>query len=205
MDFGALGGWAGIFHGWAVKYGYAGIFAATVLEGLGLPIPVEIPFVVAGLLMTQGKMSFLVVWMIATTGEVLGNLGGYWVGCRGGRALVDRYGRRLGVTDKELSKVASYFDRYGGATIIVARWFGIIRTPTIIAAGLGKMRLDAYTFYSLIAEASWTAGWLWLSYAFSGHYEAVINLIKPHLAWAITLAVFVIAGAWWWTIRNVRR
>ncbi len=205
MDIGALGGWAGIFYGWAVKYGYGGIFAATVLEGTGLPIPIEIHFIVAGLLMVQGKMSFPVVWVIATIGETLGNLGGYWVGYRGGRAVVDRYGRRLGVTDKELTKVQGYFARYGGATMVAARWFGIIRTPAIIAAGLGKMRLDAYVLYQLIAEATWTAGWLWLFYAFSGHYEVVINLIKPHLAWVITLAVVVIGGAWWWTIRRVRR
>jgi len=205
MDLSALRGWAGIFYSWAVRYGYAGIFAASALEGTGLPIPIEIPFMAAGLLMVKGKMTFAVVWIIATVGEVLGNLGGYWVGYRGGRAFVDRFGLRIGVTDKQLAKVSRYFERYGPMTIVAARWFGIIRTPAIVAAGLGKMRLEAYTFYSLIAEASWTAGWLWLFYAFSGHYQTVIGLVKPHLAWVIAVAVVVIGGAWWWTVRIVRR
>lgn len=205
MDLAALGGWAGVIYGWAIKYGYAGVFVATALEGTGLPIPIEIPFLAAGILMVQGKMSFPVVWVIATIGETIGNLVGYWVGYRGGRAFVDRYGRRLGVTDRGLSKVSSYFARYGGVTMVGARWFGIVRTPAIIAAGLGRMPLGTYVLYQLIAEASWTAGYLWVFYAFSGHYGVIIALIKPHLAWVITLAVIVVGGAWWWTVRNVRR
>ncbi len=199
-----LGVFAGLLFDWAVRYGYAAVFVASLFEGTGLPILVEIPFAVAGLLMARGEMSYPCVWLVATIAETLGNLAGYWIGRHGGQAFIDHYGARLHVTERDLATVSHWFDRYGGATIVVARWIGIIRTPTIIAAGLGRMRVGAYTFYSLIAEASWTAGWLWLFYAFGGHWRFILGLIRPHLAWIVTLVVFVIGGAWWWTIRSAR-
>ncbi|HEY3314162.1 MAG TPA: DedA family protein [Bacillota bacterium] len=204
MELGILGGWAGTLFDWAMRYGYWGILVASSLEGTGLPVPIEIPFAVAGILIVQGKMSFPMAWAVAAIGETIGNLGGYWIGYWGGQAFIERYGARFGITQKELARVSDWFARYGGGTIVLARWFGIIRTPTIIASGLAKMRLDVYVVYSLIAEASWTAGWLWLFYAFGGRWHIILRFVRPHLAALASVALVAGFGYWLWR-RNRRR
>lgn len=203
MELSALGGSAGSLFDWAMRYGLWGVFVASAFEGTGLPVPIEIPFAVAGILIAQGKMTFVAAWIVATIAETIGNVGGYWVGYYGGKAFVDRFGARLGVTQKELDRVASWFGRYGGATIVVARWFGIIRTPAIIASGLARMRLDVYVVYSLIAEASWTAGWLGLFYFFGGRWRWIFRFVGPHLpAFAALVGVAAFLYWLWWRSRS---
>ncbi len=203
MELHALGGWAGELFDWAMRYGLWGVFVASALEGTGLPVPIEIPFAVAGILIVHGKMSFVSAWVVAAIAETIGNVGGYWIGYYGGQAFVERFGDRLGVTQKELDRISAWFARYGGATIVVARWFGIIRTPAVIASGLARMRLDVYVTYSLFAEASWTAGWLGLFCFIGGRWRVIFRFVGPHLP--VFAALVGMAAFLYWLWRRSRK
>lgn len=159
MVFGPWGQW---FLAWASRYGYAALFVALLLEGTGLPVLVEIPYAVAGLLIARGQMSLLAATFYAAAGNVIGNVLGYLAGAYGGRPFVLRYGRRLHLPENSLELVERWFARYGDKTVLLARWFGIIRTPTIFAAGIARMDLRKYVFYAFLGAFSWCLAWIFM-------------------------------------------
>lgn len=138
------------------------LFVTLVVEGTGLPwVPYEPVFVVVGQLAEVNRLNPLVAIAVGSAGNLLGNLIGYWVGRRAGRALVERHGHRIHLGEEEMRLVEGWFGRYGAVTTLVGRFFGVIRTPAILMAGLAGMDLRRYVLYSALGAAVWTAVWVY--------------------------------------------
>ena len=76
----------------------------------------------------------LTAWAGAVTGDAIG----YAIGRFGGRALVVRYGRYVLLDKRRLEYVESFFQRHGGAVVVVARFFEVLRRSTVLLRGLPK-------------------------------------------------------------------
>ncbi len=166
------------------------LFVTLVIEGTGMPwVPYEPIFVVVGQLVEAHRLSSAAALVIGSAGNLLGNLLGYWVGRRAGRALAERYGHRIHLGPKEMRAMEAWFGRYGAATALVGRFFGVIRTPAILGAGLAGMKLHFYLIYSAIGSVIWTAVW---TYGALG----LVRLIPPGwhamATWAALLAGFTV-------------
>jgi membrane protein DedA with SNARE-associated domain len=148
---------------------YVVLFGLLVIEGTGVPgIPFEPAFLAAGYLIERGEMSFWGAVLVGTAGNLLGNLLGYWLGARPGRGLIERFLHR-GLGQDGLASARYWLGRYGAAVIIFARWFGPIRTPTILAAGVLGMEAGIYTLYSALGAFTWTLAWQYASWK-GAHY-----------------------------------
>ncbi|MDN5345405.1 MAG: hypothetical protein PWQ18_1519 [Clostridia bacterium] len=148
---------------------YLVLFGLLVIEGIGVPgVPFEPAFLAAGYLIERGEMSFWGAVLMGTAGNLLGNLIGYWLGARPGRGFIERLLHRGWGADG-LATARYWLGRYGAAVIIIARWFGPIRTPTILAAGVLGMDIWLYSFYSALGAFTWTMAWQYANWK-GAHY-----------------------------------
>lgn len=129
--------------------GYAGIVLLMSIESACIPLPSEIIMPFAGYLAYLGRFN---LYWAATAGAVGCNLGSavaYWIGARGGRPLVERYGRWVLLSNHDLEWVTNFFEKHGSIAVLVSRLLPIVRTFIAFPAGIARMsqlRFHIYTF-----------------------------------------------------------
>jgi membrane protein DedA with SNARE-associated domain len=135
--------------------GYAGVAALMAIESACIPLPSEIIMPFAGYVVYLGR--FNLFWA-ATAGAVGCNLGSaiaYWIGAKGGRPLVARYGRWVLMSQRDLELISNFFDKYGSATVLVGRLLPIVRTFIAFPAGIAKMNQVRFHIYTFVGSWPW--------------------------------------------------
>lgn len=141
-------------------YAYGALAGVLMLEGTGLPlVPFEPLFIATAVLISNRHLGFWPVVLYAAGGDLLGNLIGYHIGRTVGQLLLDRYGARLHFDAARVARTRGWFWRFGGGTLFIARFFGLIRTPAILLAGLTRMPVAVYALWCGVADILWVAGW----------------------------------------------
>lgn len=138
--------------GWG---GYAGIAALMGIESACIPLPSEVIMPFAGYLVYKG--AFTLFW-VATAGAIgcnLGSLVGYWIGAKGGRPLVERYGRWVLMSRHDLDRMTKFFVSYGAITVLVARLLPVVRTFIAFPAGIAKMPQIKFHVYTFLGSWPW--------------------------------------------------
>ena len=137
------------------KTGYAGIFALMTLESMVAPVPSEAVMPFAGFLLYQKTFTLFGVIVASTAGSLVGSLISYWIGAKGGRVIVLRYGKYLLLNTHHLDATERFFSRYGEWTIFVSRFIPIVRHLISIPAGIGRMKLGKFCAYTIAGAALW--------------------------------------------------
>jgi len=135
--------------------GYAGIVALMGIESACIPLPSEIIMPFAGYVVYLGHFN---LYLAATAGAVGCNIGSaiaYWIGAVGGRPLVERYGRMVLLSHRDLEWVTDFFAKYGSITVLVARLMPIVRTFIAFPAGIAKMSQVRFHLYTFIGSWPW--------------------------------------------------
>jgi len=159
-----------------IRYGYYGLFLWTLVDGTGIPNPVQLAFIASGYLIMHGVMSPYITITVATLGNLTGNIIAYYAGFYEGRSAIERYGRYLHIDDEDIRKVDQWFSRYGGLTNMVSRWIGITRTPAIWAAGITRMSVRTFAVYSFVGDLVWAVFLTYFSYVFSMNINVFLTL-----------------------------
>lgn len=160
-------------------YGPWAIFVLVLIEDFGIPVPGETALISAALLASQGKLP--IVWLLpaAWLGAVIGDNIGYCIGRFGGRRVVLRYGEKVGITDHRLARIERFFQRRGGAIVLVARFFVGLRQLNGLVAGIGCMAGPRFVLYNAIGAALWVAVWGFGVYWFGRHFRDALERFGP--------------------------
>ena len=135
--------------------GYAGIVALITLNSCGIPIPSEVILPFSGYLAYMGRFN---LFLVATAGAVGCNIGSaiaYWIGARGGRPLVERYGKWVLMSQHDLDRMSWFFERYGSIAILAGRMLPVVQTYVAFPAGIGKMPRLRFHIYTTVGS------WIW--------------------------------------------
>jgi len=135
--------------------GYGGIIALITLNSGGIPIPSEVILPFSGFLVYMGRFN---LYLVATAGMVGCNIGSaiaYWIGAKGGRPLVMRYGRWVLMSRHDLDRMSWFFDRYGSIAILAGRMMPVVQTFVAFPAGIAKMPRLRFHIYTSIGS------WIW--------------------------------------------
>lgn len=135
--------------------GYAGIAALIVLNSCGIPIPSEVILPFSGYLTYLGHFN---LFLVATAGAVGCNIGSaiaYWIGAKGGRPLVERYGKWVLMSRHDLDRMSWFFSRYGSIAILAGRMLPMVQTYVAFPAGIGKMPRLRFHIYTTLGS------WIW--------------------------------------------
>lgn len=192
---------------WLDRYGYGAVFAAVGVEGFGIPAPGE-TLLVAGAVTaaTQAQFHIALLLLAAFLAAVLGSSLGYFIGRRGGRALL----RRFRVAERHLQRVEQGFSRYGGGVIVIGRFFDGPRQLNGIAAGILEMPWWTFTAYNALGAALWVGCWGLGIYYLDEHWRAILGLIRQLNPWVTTvtlagMALLLAWGGYYWRRQNQTR
>lgn len=135
--------------------GYAGVAALMGIESACIPLPSEIIMPFAGYVVYQGHLS---LFWVATAGALGCNIGSavaYWIGAKGGRPLVERYGSWVLMSRHDLDRMTCFFERYGSITVLLGRLLPVVRTFIALPAGIAKMPQLRFHLYTFIGSWPW--------------------------------------------------
>ncbi|HEY0186620.1 MAG TPA: VTT domain-containing protein [Cellulomonas sp.] len=170
-------------------YALIGIIVVVFIEtGLLFPIlPGDSLLFTAGALVAQQQLDFP-LWLLCLLvflAAFLGDQVAYLIGAKAGRRLFARPDSRI-FKQKYIDQTYTYFDRYGGRTIIIARFVPIVRTYAPVAAGVGRMSYRHFVSFNVIGAAAWGVGITLLGYALGN-----ITFVKDNIEALIVLIVLV--------------
>ncbi|HVG50387.1 MAG TPA: DedA family protein [Xanthobacteraceae bacterium] len=168
-----LAGFAADFEQLVRDYGVIAVMIIITLESVGAPVPGETLLIFAAFLAARGEMSLPALAAAAWAGSVIGDNIGYLIGRKVGRAAIANFGSKVGLTEERFAKVEAVFVRYGGATVIFARFFSILRQLNGIVAGTLGMDWRRFLACNSIGAALWVGVWVLGSYYMAEHADRI--------------------------------
>ncbi|MEK7647218.1 MAG: DedA family protein [Patescibacteria group bacterium] len=153
--------------------GYFSVFFLMALESCGIPIPSEVIMPFSGFLVVKGQFAF---WPVAFFGA-LGNLAGswlaYWIGLKGGRPLIEKYGKYIFLSEHDLNIADRWFLRYGEWIVFFGRLLPVIRTYISFPAGISKMNFRKFSVYTFVGAFIWSTLFTWLGVKLGNNWEVI--------------------------------
>jgi membrane protein DedA with SNARE-associated domain len=155
------------------RYGYFVVFVGVLLENAGVPVPGETILLAGAALARFGHLSILWVISVAIAGAVLGDNVGFFIGRRGGRRLLERHGRLLGLTKARLDQFDAFFFRHGPKTVFIARFVTGLRVVGAVLAGASTMPWGRFLVFNASGALAWAATFGAVGYALGYSWETI--------------------------------
>jgi membrane protein DedA with SNARE-associated domain len=159
------------------SYGLAVIVVAIYCEGCGVPLPGETVLLAGGFFARQGSLSLGWVLAAAFLAAIAGDNTGYWIGRRGGRGLVERHGRWVGLTAARLASIEGFFNRHGAKTILIARFLSGVRAIAPLFAGISRIPWRRFAAVDAAACLLWATAVGLVGYAFGESWGRIEHWI----------------------------
>ncbi|HET7102476.1 MAG TPA: DedA family protein [Terracidiphilus sp.] len=185
--------------------GYAGIVLLMGIESACIPLPSEIIMPFAGYLVYLQR--FNIFW-VATAGALgcnLGSLVAYWIGARGGRPLVERYGRWVLMSHHDLERLTAFFLKYGSITVLVARLLPIARTFIAFPAGIARMPQLRFHVYTFVGSWPWCFGLAYVGMKLGQKWDTDPRFEQAFQRFHLVVEVAIVAGIIWFVWSHLSR
>ncbi|MFO1444770.1 DedA family protein [Bacillus sp. Bva_UNVM-123] len=166
------------------ELGYIGIAFGLMIE----VIPSEIVLSYGGYLVSIGKINFWGAFLAGVIGGTFAQIFLYWLGLYGGRPVLDKYGKFLLIKKSHIDASEQWFKKYGTGVIFTARFIPVIRHAISIPAGIAKMSLSTFIYYTIAAMVPWTVLFLLLGIQLGNHWGEIKEYARPVLMPIILLA-----------------
>lgn len=187
---------------WISTYQYLGIMFLMALESACMPVPSEIVMPFSGYLVVRdGQMSLLGVVLAGSVGCTIGSIGAYIVGFYAGRPLIIRYGKYILLSEKHLVTAEKWFEKWGDKATFIARLLPVIRTVISLPAGIAKMNLRKFVFYSFVGSVPWTLMLAYVGYWLGPEWESIKGVFRELDILVVLAAILVIV----WYVYRLRK
>lgn len=186
--------------------GYLGVAIWVAIESVVIPIPSELVLPFAGFLVgegtavepiTGGPWNYWLTVLAGTIGATVGALVAYAIGAWGGRPILERWGRYLGITSADLDRADDFFARHGESASFFGRMIPVIRSLVSFAAGVAHMPIGRFTAFSFLGSLPWTALLVFAGMQLGANWETIGTWLK-RFEYAIAGVLVVIVLAWIW-------
>ncbi len=186
--------------------GWPGVVFMMAIESAAIPLPSEIIMPLAGWFLVRSRGLSLCWLLVAAglgaTGNTLGSWLTYWIGARGGRPLLERYGRYVLITHGDLDQSDRWFADYGGFAVFIGRLMPVIRTFISLPAGVARMALGSFSLLTFLGSFVWSLLLASAGYALGANYERIRQWTSRFDVPIVVLIVLVIA---FYVLRHLRR
>jgi len=169
--------------------GYLGIFLLMLIESSFIPFPSEIVLVPAGYLASKGDMDISLILLASLLGSIGGALINYFGALYVGRKFLLRYGKYILISEETLDKMEVFFKKHGAISTFTGRLIPGIRQLISIPAGLSRMNLKVFIFYTSLGALIWSIILVALGYLIGENQE----LIKEYLSQIVTITLISVA------------
>jgi len=168
-------------------FGYWGIFFGMTLESACIPLPSEIIMPFAGYVVWEGKMTLWGITLAGAFGNLFGSLIAYFVGLKGGRPFLDKYGKYFFISHRKLDLAHDWFEKYGHEAVFISRLLPVIRTFISLPAGIAEMDLKKFVIYSFAGSILWCFALGYIGVLMGPRWDEIRS-------WFHILDIFVLIG-----------
>jgi membrane-associated protein len=169
--------------------GYVGLTAVIFAENgllVGFFLPGDSLLVTAGIFAARGDFNLWYLIGLFTLAGIFGTSVGYYIGFKTGKKIFTREDSFF-FHKKHLMEAHNFYEKHGGATIVLARFIPIVRTFAPLIAGVGEMQYSKFLVYNILGGIGWVVSMLLIGYTLG----AMIPGVMQHLELVIILVVFV--------------
>jgi membrane protein DedA with SNARE-associated domain len=176
-------------------YGLPVLFGTILICSVGIPFPVSLLLVAAGSFVQQGDMKLWQVIIVASAAAIAGDQVGYGLARWGGRRLIGRVSRSLGV-DAKIKQAEALTKRWSGAGIFLTRWLVTALGPWVnVTSGLAGYPWRRFLLWDVLGQVLWVVLYVTLGYIFSDRVQAMVEILG-NLAWAVVGLIVAVFLGW---------
>jgi membrane protein DedA with SNARE-associated domain len=172
--------------------GYWGVFIGMSLESACIPLPSEVIMPLSGFVVYRGEMSLLGITIIGAVGNLIGSWIAYFVGLKGGRSFLEKYGKYVLISPAKLDMAHEWFDKYGHEAVLISRVLPIIRTFISLPAGIAEMDLKKFTIYTFIGSLPWCFVLAYIGFMLGPNWN-IIEEYFHYMDIVVVIAVVILA------------
>ena len=184
--------------------GYSGIVLLMAIESACIPLPSEIIMPFSGYLVSTGQMNLWLVALAGAVGCVLGSLVAYWVGSKGGRPLIEKYGRYVLVSRHDLDMADRWFASHGEIIVFVSRLLPAIRTFIAFPAGVARMNLKRFVLYTFAGSLPWCLGLAYVGQKLGEKWNKDDTLKTWFHRFDFLIGIAAVLAIGWWIWRHIK-
>jgi membrane protein DedA with SNARE-associated domain len=189
--------------------GWPGVVFLMAIESACIPFPSEVIMPLAGWLLIDEKghgWEYLFLGAFyGALGNTIGSVIAYLAGAWGGRPLLEKYGRYILITRKDIAWADRWFTKYGEIIVLVSRVMPVVRTFISLPAGIARMNLLRFTILTFIGSYPFSLALIYGGYVLGDHWEDLHEYFKP-VSYPLALLVVLAAIYFFYhRYREVRR
>lgn len=164
--------------------GWLGILFIMALESANIPIPSEITMPLAGWLLVQKTggtplQAILIGGLVGALGCLLGSVVNYGIGAYGGRPFVERYGKYLLISKRDIARADKWFARWGDWASFISRLLPVVRTFISFPAGMVRVNFPRFVIFTFLGSFIWCAALALGGYVLGENWEKLRNVMRP--------------------------
>jgi len=182
--------------------GYLGIFLLMFLESTFFPFPSEIIMIPAGYLAYKGEMNLYIIILVGILGSVAGALLNYYLAMIFGRKFILKYGKYFFIKEETLDKLDSFFAKHGEISTFTGRLIPGIRQLISLPAGLARMHIAKFSFYTALGAGIWVIVLVTVGYLVGSNEALISEYLKSATLIALVSVVLITV---FYVIRHRRR
>ena len=175
---------------------WPGVIALMAMESACFPLPIEIIMPLAGWMLIKDAglpITFnLVAGVIGALGCTIGSIVAYWVGAKGGRPFLNKFGKYILITQHDLDRADAWFHKNGDWGIFVSRLMPVVRTFISLPAGIAKMPFVKFLIYTFVGSFIWCTALSFAGYLLGANWEKIRSVMRPFDPIIIGLAVILL-------------
>jgi len=176
---------------------WPGVVVLMAIESACIPLPSELIMPLAGWMLIAerglGMGHVLLAGFYGALGCTLGSILAYVVGARGGRPLVERYGRYILLSRHDLELSDHWFQKHGDWIIFTSRLLPVVRTFISLPAGIARMNFTKFIIYTFAGSFPWCFGLAYGGYLLGGHWEQISRVMRPFVIVIVVVGIALVA------------
>jgi membrane protein DedA with SNARE-associated domain len=184
--------------------GYFAIFILSVAQSCCIPTSSELTLGFAGFLAATGKLNLVGVVAVGVSGEFVGAMIAYVIGRTGGRAVVDRYGRYILLTHRDLDRAEAWFKRRGRWGVFGSRLLPVVRNFVALPAGVAEVPIVPFAIMTLAGSLVWDSAMAGIGYGVGGRWKSVMHGFSDAGYVLGVLVVLAVAFVIWHRYRSYK-
>ena len=163
--------------------GWPGVVLLMAVESACIPLPSEMIMPLAGWMLIadkgHGAAYIVMAGFYGALGCVSGSVVAYGVGSWGGRPLIEKYGKYVLISRRDLDTADRWFAERGQLTVFLSRLLPIVRTFISFPAGVARMPFIKFIIYTFVGSFIWCLGLAYGGYLLGDNWESLRNAIRP--------------------------
>ena len=158
------------------SWGYVGVALMMAIESANIPLPSEAIMPTAGILVQKGQMNIHFAALAGAVGCLLGSIPSYFLGMFGGRPFVEKYGKFILVSTKDLEAADKWVDRWGDWAFFICRMLPVVRTFISFPAGMLRAHFGMFCLFTFIGSLVWCYFLTWVGIKFGENMEMFTDI-----------------------------